>query len=1270
MCFSIIEKELRGLGLETTDDLKDVMKLGSFKCFWNRVYIVGPYFSGKSCLAKLLVGDALPRERESTDGIWIYMGRAGMDLNGEEWIVIPKGTAVQEILVSMMMSLSTCESLDTDNLKTRLLESDENLHDSEVSRNSDHVEVLLLENSAQRKVLEERILQIPPMESWDAHDYTITPCLSNENAHINDTENESNLQTVILEEVNGLTVHGKNAFEEPTNAKQGIPLKRTRKTIVADTASHAHGVCVAAINTPRLCPEESRTSDVDELEHSPTEIPPKESSKSHVLPEEDSPTEVQSQQRTSSDLNFAETYSPGVDKALYFASTEYSASTDVSVEGSIAVETDLEINKSKNSAAGVIMSGVSSLKQILQVTETSNDYFDVTTKQESRTSDVLLEDDSPSFHSEQRRSAGLNFAEMFLPDVDKATYFASNEYIASTDVSVEDSIAVDTALETNKSANFAAGMKLPDVSSLEQRLQVSQTANDYFDLKTKQESSTAIHPKKDRSKSTNPVREKFKEKLMKEVANELSHNKLHEMVISSIREGKYKQKIIPIDIWDFGGQKDYYMTHQLFITSRGIFVLVFNGSLNLHKHMPDLSFLPGHFGKPTIAVYLLHWVNSILTYCKRSDDGFPRIVFVATHKDKIRKNVEKHKQKLMTVIEDIFKSHAGLKHLEFKPLIFVNAMNENDPEIQSLRQRLMDRAKEHPRWGEYMPTAWVPLELHLAQQAEKGVNILTKEQIQMFNSQNESMVLTSKQLETFLKVQHSLGKLLYFDIANLRDFVIITPAYLVEVLRSIVTEKQFWPKGKQFQSIFQTMQKTGGLSRDDIEILWNQDIFSHILSYKEFIIEVLVHLDILVAERRVTDDLSTALPEVSKFIVPSMITKPNNTKYLNKFCKSGTSILLSYKFTEKVIPPAFPYRFIASFVDMWRVKNYKNKKRMLFSDLAVVIVDDKHDVAVQVIGNRVVVSLINAVKKEHIIPTIATSVQECLTAAIHRISEFYSTLSADLFATDNRSDIHIVMPFEIEFGVHCRKASCFFPHDKIPTAAKWQCSEHKVYHDVSFLKLWFSEKMPREKCDKSCQGLGRLEIEQSPSNKHLRRLAASLEVKDCRELLIRLGLDAKVLNDVQDKFAPSAFHENDFKYTAMLRWKGSATDSSFARIQDALLETDKHLLCEVIRDVNVDDVMTKFSITEEQANKTPTNTTLQELSNHIGNSGIQLAVELGLQSAEIEGIQNDHSCKLLHQNKEILRVWSHTTFPKPTIKELIKALQRIGKKNCLREISF
>ena len=57
--------------------------------------------------------------------------------------------------------------------------------------------------------------------------------------------------------------------------------------------------------------------------------------------------------------------------------------------------------------------------------------------------------------------------------------------------------------------------------------------------------------------------------------------KINMLVIDAIKEGKFKQKIVPFDIWDFGGQKEFYMTHQLFFTSRGVFVLMFNGSRDL-----------------------------------------------------------------------------------------------------------------------------------------------------------------------------------------------------------------------------------------------------------------------------------------------------------------------------------------------------------------------------------------------------------------------------------------------------------------------------------------------------------------------------------------------------------------------------------------------------------------------------------------------------------------------------------------------------------------
>lgn len=81
----------------------------------------------------------------------------------------------------------------------------------------------------------------------------------------------------------------------------------------------------------------------------------------------------------------------------------------------------------------------------------------------------------------------------------------------------------------------------------------------------------------------------------------MSHDKLHQLIISAVKEKKYKENIVPIDIWDFGGQKDYSMTHQLFITSRGIYVLMFNGCIDLHRLMPTNNVLPGHLGKTTVS---------------------------------------------------------------------------------------------------------------------------------------------------------------------------------------------------------------------------------------------------------------------------------------------------------------------------------------------------------------------------------------------------------------------------------------------------------------------------------------------------------------------------------------------------------------------------------------------------------------------------------------------------------------------------------------------
>lgn len=101
----MIAKLRNQIGLNTAGGLQEILQLGQYQCFWNRVYVVGPYFSGKSCLTKILVGELLPKERESTDGIWIYFGRAGMDLDEQRWICIPKGNYLDsEVTITLQIN--------------------------------------------------------------------------------------------------------------------------------------------------------------------------------------------------------------------------------------------------------------------------------------------------------------------------------------------------------------------------------------------------------------------------------------------------------------------------------------------------------------------------------------------------------------------------------------------------------------------------------------------------------------------------------------------------------------------------------------------------------------------------------------------------------------------------------------------------------------------------------------------------------------------------------------------------------------------------------------------------------------------------------------------------------------------------------------------------------------------------------------------------------------------------------------------------------------
>ena len=164
-----------------------------------------------------------------------------------------------------------------------------------------------------------------------------------------------------------------------------------------------------------------------------------------------------------------------------------------------------------------------------------------------------------------------------------------------------------------------------------------------------------------------------------------------------------------------------------------------------------------------------------------------------------------------------------------------------------------------------MPIAWVPLELQMSELRLHNMNIISKEELMTLNQRNGDLELSVEHIKDFLNDQHSLGKILYFDQQGLDHFIIVQPQSLVNILRSFITAECFWPEDKKLKGILETLTKTEKITKQNLLTLWSQEKFHQHMpndDFKEFIIQVLVHLDILREQRHYK-------PE--SYLVPCMV---------------------------------------------------------------------------------------------------------------------------------------------------------------------------------------------------------------------------------------------------------------------------------------------------------------------------------------------------------------------------------------------------------------
>ncbi|VDI00436.1 Hypothetical predicted protein [Mytilus galloprovincialis] len=437
-------------------------------------------------------------------------------------------------------------------------------------------------------------------------------------------------------------------------------------------------------------------------------------------------------------------------------------------------------------------------------------------------------------------------------------------------------------------------------------------------------------------------------------------------------------------------------------------------------------------------------------------------------------------------------------------------------------------AMKQSTWGQRRPMQWVPLELQLSNMRMRKHNILTKDDISKVNKLNEDLALNESQLEDFLNVQHSLGKLIYYPLPLLDNFVIIYPPALVNILRSFVTCTQFFPEKENLKSILHNLTVTGKIYKTDLFKLWNQDQFQQYMpndATKEFIVQLLIHLDILIIPKTFKHtDCSNEL-----YLVPCMIKESRPVNVFPVYNQGDKTIFLRYSLISGSIPSALTYKVIGAVLSVWPLKE-ENDRPCLYHKAAVLNVVEDNELRVWVDNNQILVQMTNAQSLQDMSKDVAASIQECLTWNLESCIEFYSSSFGRKIKLTDVSKL-----YSLEVGIPHHTDVCFISVTKVKDTDTWVCKQG-CEHSTRYLRYWIFNRS-QDKCEAGCTGLSKDELESEPNEKHLVRLGSTFGIEKFKDYYSKLGMDATTFENIEYDFKTHG--SQGIISVAMIKWKTS-----------------------------------------------------------------------------------------------------------------------------------
>ena len=393
-------------------------------------------------------------------------------------------------------------------------------------------------------------------------------------------------------------------------------------------------------------------------------------------------------------------------------------------------------------------------------------------------------------------------------------------------------------------------------------------------------------------------------------------------------------------IWDFGGQSVYYATHPIFLTKQAIYIL----ACDLSRDPDQKAKAPTKKGiyentldthcKKTNGDYLDFWMTSVYSLVSPSTNRqetlspemLPAVFLACTHADMPYKkgaNPKELAEKIFATLKD--KIYGDLLRDVFVVDNTKSGSNDECQDVKNLRETVLFVAKELPQIKKAIPLKWLKYEKVLRLLSEKGYRWIPIEHARQIAS-DECGIDDDKQFRTLLNFLHDQRILIHFsDTTNLDKMVILSPQWLIDIFKEVITVKHFKQMDKKVARLWRYFEKTGILDETLLNHAW-RPFLSDNREACENLVAIMEKFSLLCAW---PSDGTT-----QKYLVPSMLMSPPTDDVLKHLdCVRTPSLFVAFESGR--VPLGLFSRLVLQF-HQWCQEEWKSEiNPKLFNNFAM-----------------------------------------------------------------------------------------------------------------------------------------------------------------------------------------------------------------------------------------------------------------------------------------------------------------------------------------------